>query len=812
MRNPINKRVLRDLVKEWKKYIILVLLMSFMIASASGIFVANGSMMAAIDESYSKYNIEDGHFELEDEATEDLLSAMPDSIKIYELFAKELEEGDGAVVRVYKIRNEVNKTCVIEGRLPEKDDEIAIDRMHANNKSVVVGDNLKVGGRDYKVVGLIAMSDYSTLFKNNSDIMFNAIDFDVAVVTPEAWEEMDANIIYNYAYKIIDKPSSESEVREFSDDLIEKIAVIAATGGFTDNEEEAKELAENVEAWQAYLNNIDPMTADMNKVNEVINELKELEEYEDDINELKDFVPEYANQAIHFAADDFGSDQAMMGVLVYIFIAVLAFVFAITTKNTIESEAAVIGTLRATGYTRSEMLRYYMLMPTVITIISSVAGNVLGYTLFKDVVVSMYYNSYSLVTYETLWNAKAFIYTTVVPLILVLIINFAVIIKYIRLSPLRFLRRDLSTSKRKKAIRLPRMGFLSRFRMRVFLQNIVGYIVLFFGISFVMLLLAFAVGLTETLDHYKETMTENLIANYQYVLKDIKDDDGNIIETSTDGAEKFSMAGLVTVDGVHVGEPVSVYGYDDGSKYIDINESLSDQEIIISDAFANKFLLKAGDELTLKEKYSDTSYEFTIKGIHTYPGGIAVFMPNDEFNKVFELDEGSFSGFLSNEKITDIDEEMIYMVITKEDVMALSTQIEHSMGNYMDYVSFACLIIGVLVIYLLTKIIIEKNAGAISLVKVLGYDNSEINSIYIRLTTVIVVIFSVITSFLGVGGLALTFRVIMYSMSGWFDVYVSALSYVKMIGILLLSYLVVAFFDILRIRKVPLTDALKNVE
>ena len=424
----------------------------------------------------------------------------------------------------------------------------------------------------------------------------------------------------------------------------------------------------------------------------------------------------------------------------------------------------------------------------------------------------MYYNSYSLVTYETVWNANAFFNTTVVPLVLVIIINLIIIVRLMRLSPLKFLRRDLSTSKRKKAIRLPNISFLGRFRLRVFLQNIGSYIVLFCGISFVMLLLAFSVGLPETLDNYKADMLDNRIANYQYILKDSKDEDGNLIETAEKGAEKFSMASLETVDGVRIGEPVSVYGYTEGSRYIDIDESVKDNEIFISQAFAEKFLRKAGETVTLKEKYEDTTYEFVIKGIYNYPAGIAIFMPNDNFNEVFDLEEGSFTGILSDNKLDDIDEEYIYMVITREDVMSLSTQIEHSMGDYMDYVSIACLIIGIFVIYLLTKIIIEKNAASISMVKVLGYENKEINSIYIRLTTIMVIIFSFVTAFLGVYGMALAFRVIMYTMTGWFDVYVSFVGILKMVGIMLVSYLVVSIFDMQRIKKVPLTDALKNVE
>ncbi|MBO4637587.1 MAG: hypothetical protein J5685_10620 [Clostridiales bacterium] len=867
MRDPNNKRIFRDLKKDWKRYIVLFLLMSFMIGTASGMFVANGSMMQAIDESFGKYDVEDGRFELTEEATPELLASFPDDIEIYELFAKELTEGgdDTVTVRIYKMREEVDRTCVLQGRLPESDNEIAIDRMHADNQSIKIGDALAVGGREFTVVGLIALSDYSALFKKNSDAMFNAVEFDVAVVTDEAWENLDANIIYTYAYTFRNSIEGDAAIKERTDDLMEEIAVLCATGGYLSDKDSAEQLSSDIDEWTSFLeqieeesnelqargeelaarraeveaqaeliaagdpdallaaselaedaqrlqDDIDALAAREDEINEVIEDLEALEPYEDDINELKDFVPSYASQAINFAKEDFGSDSAMMGVMVYVFIAVLAFVFAITTDTTIKNEAAIIGTLRATGYTKGEIIRYYMLTPVIITVISAVAGNILGYTIFKDAVVGMYYNSYSLVAYETVWNAKAFIISTVVPLILVSIINLIMIVRLMRLSPLRFLRRDLSTSKRKKAVRLPHWGFLSRFRIRVFLQNIGGYIVLFFGIAFVMLLLSFSVGLPEALDIYKDDMVNNMIAQNQYILKDYQDKDGNVITTSNSSAEVFSLETLVTTDGVRTGEEITVYGVADDSRYISFDTELGENEVMLSASYASKFLLSEGDTITLKEKLSDETYTFTVRGVYDYSGAMAVFMRNDRFNDLFDREPGSFTGYFCNEKITDIDADMIYTVIAREDILALSTQIEHSMGDYMDYVSFACLLIGIMVIYLLTKIIIEKNAGSISMVKVLGYGNGEINSIYVGLTTVMVFIFSVAAAFLGVRLVALLFRVIMYSMTGWFEIRVTYMSYIKIILIMLASYAVVAFFDMRRIKKVPLTDALKNVE
>ena len=67
---------------------------------------------------------------------------------------------------------------------------------------------------------------------------------------------------------------------------------------------------------------------------------------------LEAFIPCYLNQAIQFTGDDMGSDRAMIAALLYIVIVIMAFVFGITISNTINKEANVIGTLRASGYTQ----------------------------------------------------------------------------------------------------------------------------------------------------------------------------------------------------------------------------------------------------------------------------------------------------------------------------------------------------------------------------------------------------------------------------------------------------------------------------
>ena len=58
MKNPLRKRLLRELKSEIGKYLVIFLLLMATIGFVSGFLVADGSMIKAYNESFEKYNIE----------------------------------------------------------------------------------------------------------------------------------------------------------------------------------------------------------------------------------------------------------------------------------------------------------------------------------------------------------------------------------------------------------------------------------------------------------------------------------------------------------------------------------------------------------------------------------------------------------------------------------------------------------------------------------------------------------------------------------------------------------------------------------
>ena len=182
MRNPLIKRLPRELRSNFKKYLVLFLLLALTIGFVSGMFVANDSMLIAAKDAQVTYNVEDGHFELEKRPTDKLLDAIAgEGITLYEQFYKDFDEdidNDGvadAKIRIFKIRDKVNMACLMYGSMPSNTNEIVIDRMHADNQGIKPGDVIMVGDTQMTVSGLIASSDYSTLFEDNSSVMFDSL-------------------------------------------------------------------------------------------------------------------------------------------------------------------------------------------------------------------------------------------------------------------------------------------------------------------------------------------------------------------------------------------------------------------------------------------------------------------------------------------------------------------------------------------------------------------------------------------------------------------------------------------------------------
>lgn len=771
MASPLIRRLPRELAHNAGRYFGVFLLICVSIGFVSGFLVAASSIERIIDEMPQTYAVEDGQFACAFEASDEALERVEDEgVQVHENFGKDADlawekaeddessASDAAsgnaskqtgTVRLFANRTEANLAAYAQGRAPESDDEIALDRVFCANNGLHLGDAVSVGDDEFEIVGICTLSDYTSLFESQGDFVFNALTFTVAQVTPDAFDAASGKLSFTYAYRANDEALTAAQQAELSEDIVRAL-------------DESGAVVTSV------------MTSD-------------------------------ANQAISYAAKDVEGDQLMWEVMMYLILAVMAFVFVVITGANIEAESAIIGTLLASGYRKRELVLHYLALPALVGIAAALVGNVLGYTLLSDPMRDLYYNSYSLPPYEAHFNPRVLVLTSIVPLVMLIGITLLGLVRKLRCSPLEFLRHETTRRSRRRGIVLPeRLPFASRFRLRVFLCNLPSFVTLFFGIAFASLLLTFGLCMMPVVEHYADNLKSDLVAEHQYVLKaSVAVDDAD--------AEAYAVASLETKRVLgDDGESVTVYGIEPDSAYwtdIDVGGG----RIVAGRGLAEKCAIAEGERTEFTDPNADESYSLTIDGTVGSGSNTSVYMGIDEFNRIFGHDEGYFNGYVSNEEL-DIDELYLVSDLTPDSMDKIVEQMTDSMGSMTGLLVALAAIIYVVLIYLLTKTVIDRAARSISYLKVFGYRSSEINRLYIRSISATVAASLVACLPLVVAFLTFLLGVVFMKYNGNFEVVVPAEKLVLEVCVGLACYAVVAVLHVARIKRVPLAMAMKAQE
>ena len=675
MRNPLHKSLKKEFLRNRSRYISLSLVLILMIGVVTGFLSVAYSAKELLIKDQISSKVEDGQLALRDRMdvkTKTKLEAL--GLKVYEQFYTEQSVSRDTMVRVYRKRFDINRATLHEGRMPNKQTEIALDRLFALKNGYNIRDTIRMSGKSMTITGLISVPDYTSLIQKNSDMMMDPIHFGIAIVTDTGFQTLSTDrIVYSYSYYLDDRELNDFQKQKRADDIQE----ICIREG-------------------AVLENL--LTAQM-------------------------------NQAISFLPNDMGSDIPMVQTLLYIILMILAFIFVVISQTMIEEQASVIGTLLASGYTRRELLQHYMMLPTILIIVSAGIGNLIGYTLFPNLFTDMYYSNYCLppLSIQPVW--EALLSTTVMPFIFMMLILYVLLKRRLRLSPLRFLRKDLRRHRQRRYIPLHGSSFFQRFRIRIILQNKGSYLVLFLGIIFASFLLMFALILTPSMEQYIRNLEADTRCDYQYLLKAPVQADGEKVTLTS--LKAYYVGGDLDLD-------VTLYGLGPNSGYYtDMTLSSDPKSIVISSDFASKMSLQVGDAITLRNPYRDKAYSFTIQDIYPYNAGFSAYMPRNQLNQLLHEDHTYFNGYLSNQPL-DIEEAYVQSVVTRSDLVKINEQMTQAFSQLLPVLTSVSIAIYLVVLYILTRLVTDRNAISMSFLKVMGYTAKEIRSLYLHATSLVV--------------------------------------------------------------------------
>lgn len=219
----LNKRIIRDLKHNAARYGALFLMLALGLGVLAGMAASVDSILGSNDEYQKETNIEDGSFTMMTELSDDQINELEsEGVDIEESFYTDISVDDGSVLRVFKVRNKINKLSITEGSIVSNDNQIVLEKLYADEKNINIGDTIKVGEKDYEVSGICCTADYNFIIRNITDVAKDVNKFSTAFISKSEFEclfnEAPENITYSYSYKLTGN-FKDDELRHYLDNL-----------------------------------------------------------------------------------------------------------------------------------------------------------------------------------------------------------------------------------------------------------------------------------------------------------------------------------------------------------------------------------------------------------------------------------------------------------------------------------------------------------------------------------------------------------------------------------------------------------------
>lgn len=752
------KRIFRDFKVSKVRYFFIFLILAVGLAMVTGNIMAANSVIDQMKDYKDICNMEDGEFttffELTDENIEKIKGL---GAKIEKEFYLEYEQEDESILRVFANRKNINLLQLMEGELAGTKDEVVVENRYAETHSLEVGDKLEVAGKKLEVTGIGTVPDYITIKRNISDLNSNHDGFGLLFVTGAGYNMLmkTGNALQSQAYQYVytrDNEKTDFEIKNYIEEI--EISEEYQTIGLKNNLLGFVKTAEN----------------------------SRITGYEDNVNAT-------------------ASVCIMMG----IFLAVLlAFIISIFITHSINQDSVVIGTLYALGVKEGSLLKQYTLLPVLVIFFGGVVGEIIGYILC-GVSIATGAASYSYPDIVPHFYGSSIVFGVVIPTLFGLLINILIIHKKLKMEPLDLLHKKSGKMKASK-ITNEKKKFITAFRVRQLLREKAIYICLFIGVFYSVYIMLFGFTIYSAMENYVDDCTDDVKWNYMYSLKSMPEK----LEDDAEYAYLQKMSGYNVYADTMV--KVSVIGLGDNSRYFDFDIDCEGGEIIISSCAAKKFAWAEGDYITLNVDENGTEKEFKIKKIVPYSAGLFAFLPVEELQNICKVENGHYNLVFSEDGLDSLDSTNIWNISEKKDIEASGEALMENMSLTIVVLLAASVVIYIAVLYLLLKQVIEKSAFSISLLKIFGYQENIIRKIFLDFNCVIVFGAAALSVIFGKPVLDEMYPSMITDIELGLDTTFTVLTYVIIIGIIVVSYLGSMIMLNRRLNGIDYTEVLKNRE
>lgn len=494
-----------------------------------------------------------------------------------------------------------------------------------------------------------------------------------------------------------------------------------------------------------------------------------------------------------------------MDSIVVLLVIFIALIIAVVLGRRIQNDRRQIGVLIALGYRKRELARHYAFYGLLPGLLGGLLG--LGFSiLFSQRLISVLFYKFEPLPVAYKVKPSDGVLAVLVPAILYTLTVY--------LSAKKVMRTDVITmiSGRKSIkeafsmrMKRSRLSVRSKFRLRQIFGKPGRSLIVIIGLAFGGMLYAFCACCVDSMDTYVKSVVDQIGEfEYEYFLK---------LPRTGEPEEGSPMLGMV-YEVKDSDDVIMLLGTDDG-RYISFSDEEGNpvpydpEKCYLTSMASVAFGVKAGESIIFFDPISLEEHSVTIEAVLENDAQSAIYCSREKAGEIMGVPGECYNVILS-ETALSFEKDELLRTVSKKDLADQINEVKVNMENMMGMLNIFSILICVIVVYVMVNVLVSESASSVSMLKVLGYRNREINGMVLNVYHFLIPVAILLSLVLGVEGTRMVFTKNVATYKTYLEALIYPASVLKLVLLVVVSYGLSLMLLRGKIRKVSMVESLKD--
>ena len=716
--NMLEKKMLRDILKQKSQFITIILMIAIGVMVYSGINAYMLGMQKTADNFYLDYNLQDlnvlgSSFKKRDLETVKNINNVNDA-ELKMVINMNDADNDTKSYLVSAIEsNNISKFYIADGVLFDKDKKgIWLDYFYATANNLKVGDTINFKYEDYtfkeEILGIVYIPDHVYDVKDATQLMPNHKDYGIIYMSSKELEGfikngIKTNLSDNLNIEVTDKIFNKYYPDFNYEEYIPYNYIMVDVRDKTNNNQVKDDIEKEITNAYASVSIEDTASYTM---------------YQGEIDEGKAYVGIFSG--------------------LFLFIALLSVIT--TMRRVVNKQKLQIGTLKALGFSKLKIASHYVSYGLFTSLLGGVIGLLLGRFFLGSLFLGMEMSFFEIPNGKVFIEAKTYLMVLMV-ILAVCVVVFITCFQELKKKPAEALRNEIPKVKRgslditTKGV-LKKLNFAAKWNLRDILRNKIRTITGIVGIAGCSTLIVCALGMLNSMNYFIKLQFDDL-DNFQYKLtlkSDVTDEALNDIKT-TYGDNSSSTLTIEIKDDNDNRETNTLFvdnsnNYirfiDDKYNYITLDNN---DGVYVTYKYADTNNIKIGDTIRWHIYGKKEYYTSKVVGYYRDPQVQGLTCTKGYLESLglkYSPDAMYTNNDLSNVKtIKGVD-----IIQDKNELKNAINSMLSMMREMIVIIVFFAVILGMVIIYNMSILSFAEKEYQFATLKVLGFDSKRIKKIF----------------------------------------------------------------------------------